>query len=1525
MRKVIPIVTLVAITSMLAGATAAQLSCTGDCNADGTVSINELIRGVNIALGNVEPSECDSFDDNGDGQVSINELVRAVSNALTDCVIPDLPLLEGSTAVMAAARVALSTADAIQIMDLGFAGTSAGASAGMSERRLRLARVPFAASRRAVGPVGRGVVVTRCGRGGTAGISCTVTGGTSTRTVMYSQCRELADDGTFFTRDGELTETVGSSEYCGTLEIPPTAAVTVALRNFIQTSTTAGEALLTRRTATIQDAFVPGEAGCAGLDGTDTFTGTLRFECNPAADPDCAPDMTDVTLRAMMFTTTRTSSGSPCKVRVGLGGRLDIDNATTGDRFLQTFAGPAAGGLTLTETALEGGDSLLQEDGRTSVQCLGEIEFQTDEERAIRFAAGSECPGAGELRVALPAAGEATPMRPTAARSATDPASNAPGTGRAAAVSENGGVREFGFRAANGQVYQVLQNPAGNPELGTEDVRLTSLIGSADAVARCDAAAGSAFPAQAIVAAAAGQAFALEDVVKSPIIADASRPCFNGNAVGGDGSVCVGAGCTADCRCPGGGCATFSIATGTPLGQGGGVPPATLVAGLGEIGDPCSGFVGLQTYAFGATQPSTEAALCSAVPADGVTLRGSGSGQTLILAYAAPFAVGFNIGSAGFAVDADGSNPVQSCGAPNRVITGLSNRTQLAPPLVRFGDAQGVEFDFNADEVIDRAVSRCGDLAVAPCQRLTPTPTPTSGIDPPCPGRDLPMLDVITRREGTLNQPNLLGGATCGDGGNTGAERSYRYRAPSDGFYTIDTVETEGVDEPFDTLLYVRRSGDCNGAELACNDNAAAGVLQSQVGLTLRAGEEIAIIVDGAGGARGNFQLRIGRSEQSPTPTATRTPTMRSDLPDLVVAVLTAPTEAMAGQFIDVAATVRNESANPAGEFEVAFVFATDQGLSQGVVDSGFSCTIAGLAPGANDGCALRIRVPPSLTNGTYFLGAIADAAGAVDEADEGNNARAADSGPLAVGGGTPGPTDTPEPTQTANRTDTPISTVTAPPASATASASRTATGTAISTTTAGASRTATTTPTISTATLTPPTATEPPDTATPVAATSTPSHTDTATASATPAPPTSTESTETLTPTPVATATRTRTVTGTPSATPTATAGMSGTSTPPVEPLGTPFRVNSDTGGSQLSGAVAASADGAFVVVWSSPDGASSGIFGQRYSSSGAPAGGEFQVNTTISGNQRLPAVAKAETGEFTALWTSDGQDGDGGGIYAQRFTSSGAPSGFEFQVNSYTPGAQYGPQAIIAGVDKTLTAVWNGFDAADRGVVGRRFNGATGGPEFVLSTPETGLQDSPVLAADQAGNFVGAWADLGADGDQRGIFGQRFASDGSTLGDRFQVNSYTVASQSNPAIAVATDGTILVVWQAESGQDGAALGIFAQHYASSGAPLSSEFQVNTYTRSTQENPDVAAIGDRDFVVVWESLQDGSDRGIFGQVFSSVGAPLGTEFRVNTVTSLAQISPRVAAGADGEFVVVWENESSAGNFDIFGRRYRRR
>ena len=74
-----------ALAALLLALPAPGLACGGDCDGDGAVAIDELVRGVGIALGGSALEACPAFDTDGDGAVAINELIAAVDAALSGC------------------------------------------------------------------------------------------------------------------------------------------------------------------------------------------------------------------------------------------------------------------------------------------------------------------------------------------------------------------------------------------------------------------------------------------------------------------------------------------------------------------------------------------------------------------------------------------------------------------------------------------------------------------------------------------------------------------------------------------------------------------------------------------------------------------------------------------------------------------------------------------------------------------------------------------------------------------------------------------------------------------------------------------------------------------------------------------------------------------------------------------------------------------------------------------------------------------------------------------------------------------------------------------------------------------------------------------------------------------------------------------------------------------------------------------------------------------------------------------------
>ncbi|MEO8198258.1 MAG: hypothetical protein ABI689_16185 [Thermoanaerobaculia bacterium] len=383
-------------------------------------------------------------------------------------------------------------------------------------------------------------------------------------------------------------------------------------------------------------------------------------------------------------------------------------------------------------------------------------------------------------------------------------------------------------------------------------------------------------------------------------------------------------------------------------------------------------------------------------------------------------------------------------------------------------------------------------------------------------------------------------------------------------------------------------------------------------------------------------------------------------------------------------------------------------------------------------------------------------------------------------------------------------------------------------------------------------------------------------------------------------------------------------------EPVGLEFRVNTYTTSTQNTAMVASDAVGNFVVAWQSSghDGSSDGVFAQRFASTGAAQGGEFQVNSFTTSQQRYPSVASDAGGNFVVAWMSFTQDGSGEGAFAQRFSNTGAALGGEFRINSYTTSDQRGP-VVASGTAGNFVVAWHSTnqDGSGEGVFAQRYasTGAPLGGEFQVNSYTTNHQSYSRVASDAAGNFVVVWQSGAQDGSGTGVYAQRYANTGAALGGEFQVSSYTTNNQGFPGVASDSAGNFVVAWQSNV-QDGSSYGVFAQRYASTGAALGGEFRVNSYTTSDQFSPSVAFDTAGNFVVAWSSnLEDGSSAGVFAQRYDSTGIALHGEFQVNTYTTNSQRYPCVAADSAGNFVVAWQSDTQdASGFGIFAQRFNR-
>ena len=198
--------------------------------------------------------------------------------------------------------------------------------------------------------------------------------------------------------------------------------------------------------------------------------------------------------------------------------------------------------------------------------------------------------------------------------------------------------------------------------------------------------------------------------------------------------------------------------------------------------------------------------------------------------------------------------------------------------------------------------------------------------------------------------------------------------------------------------------------------------------------------------------------------------------------------------------------------------------------------------------------------------------------------------------------------------------------------------------------------------------------------------------------------------------------------------------------------------------------------------------------------------------------------------------------------------------------------------------------------------------GFEFLINTQTAGVQKESSVTSISGGRYVVTWQSDGQDGNSYGIYGQMYDRSGNAVGSEFLVNTETALEQTSPSVTGYNNGFV-VTWQSRN-QDGSDYGIYGQMYDSSGNAIGAEFRINSETSLGQEAPSVTGLSDDGFVVTWQSAgQDTSGNGIYGQIYNISGNAVGSEFRINNETSLGQEAPSITGLSDGGFVVTWQSD----------------
>lgn len=324
------------------------------------------------------------------------------------------------------------------------------------------------------------------------------------------------------------------------------------------------------------------------------------------------------------------------------------------------------------------------------------------------------------------------------------------------------------------------------------------------------------------------------------------------------------------------------------------------------------------------------------------------------------------------------------------------------------------------------------------------------------------------------------------------------------------------------------------------------------------------------------------------------------------------------------------------------------------------------------------------------------------------------------------------------------------------------------------------------------------------------------------------------------------------------------------------PEKIAYETTAGQTLPSLAVLTDGGVIAAWDgyqiddNSRGVQARLFGDDLNATGAP----FVVNTTVTGDQDTASVAALPGNRFVIVWESGGdQDGSSTGIIGRVYEGTGVAVTGEFQVNTFTYAAQYGP--TVGPLDTGFAVAWNSVlqDGASGGVYGQRFNGNfdPSGEEILVNEVTANNQRDPMLSGWGTG-FRVAWESNNQDGNNWGIFTRGFGATGLPVSDDVQVNTESVGEQRQAGLSCNASGGCVVVWRHEA-QAGYETRL--QRFDSQGQPDGASVTASVANLLLLEKPSVALLSNGGTVVAWTGDGYGSGTRVVARRYGPDGTPL--------------------------------------------------
>jgi hypothetical protein len=290
--------------------------------------------------------------------------------------------------------------------------------------------------------------------------------------------------------------------------------------------------------------------------------------------------------------------------------------------------------------------------------------------------------------------------------------------------------------------------------------------------------------------------------------------------------------------------------------------------------------------------------------------------------------------------------------------------------------------------------------------------------------------------------------------------------------------------------------------------------------------------------------------------------------------------------------------------------------------------------------------------------------------------------------------------------------------------------------------------------------------------------------------------------------------------------------------------------------------------------------------------------------------------------------------GIYGHFVNDKGQEIGNDFLLSSNTDAGIYSPTVSVSALPTGgFIVAWQTRESisGNTDVVAQIFNAdGTASSSVIHPDPDSAavtLAYHPQVQVNSDGDFTILWmvqvpfeipegpfGGGGGTGYIPTLFGRNYSAAGSAVTSKYSIleDGYSIAEGMSFDITALNDDQFVVAW---GNWQGGGYGVNARIFDNDGTPQGASFLASNVTLDQVGTVKALALSTGGFAITWEAVEDDAPTyDIFASVYSADGTVIREDFRLHDSTGGQQNTPRVAALADGNFVVAWNDEFSGNN-----------